>query len=329
MSVYNGERYLNEAIDSILGQTFTDFEFLIIDDASTDRTPEILRSYDDPRIRVVTNEENLGLTKSLNKGLALARGEYIARMDADDVSLPERLDVQVEFMERNPEICVCGSWVEIIGHNAGGIWKYPTDGNEIQCRHLFECSIAHPSAVIKMESLNQNQLQYDITFKRSQDYDLWVRISALCPLANIGRILLKHRIHPDAIGQYCSTDQKRYADRVRYRQLREFLGLTPTGDELRLHSLISIGEFEARKDYLSAVNQWLLKIWSANQERKYFDDRVLSAELAKRWYVACNKATHLGMDTWEQFRASPLSDVNRLTKKQRYTVLVKCLLRMG
>jgi glycosyltransferase involved in cell wall biosynthesis len=328
MSVYNGERYLNEAIDSILGQTFTDFEFLIIDDASTDRTPEILRSYDDPRIRVVTNEENLGLTKSLNKGLALARGEYIARMDADDISIPERLEEQIEFMEHNPQVCVCGSWVEIIGHNAGETWKYPTDSNEIRCRHLFECSIAHPSAVIKKEYLNQNQPLYDITFKRSQDYDLWIRISALYPLANIGKVLLKHRIHSGAIGQHYSSEQKRCADRVRYRQLREFLGLTPTEDELRLHSSISSGGFEARGEYLNAVNQWLLKIWSANQERNYFDDSVLSAELAKRWYAACNKAANLGMITWEQFQASPLSKMNILTKRQRYTLLVKCLLKM-
>ncbi len=328
MSVYNGERYLNEAVDSILGQTFADFEFLIIDDASTDKTSEILRSYDDPRIRVVTNEENLGLTKSLNKGLTLARGEYIARMDADDVSLPERLEAQVEFMEHNPHVCVCGSWVEIIGHNAGGTWRYPTDGNEIQCRHLFECSIAHPSAVIKKEYLNQSQLLYDITFKRSQDYDLWVRISAVYPLANIGKVLLKHRIHPSAIGQHYSSEQKKSADRVRYQQLREFLGLTPTEDELRLHSSISSGEFEARGDYLNAVNQWLLTIRSANQERNYFDDSVLSAELAKRWYAACNKATNLGMITWEQFQASPLSKMNILTKRQRYTLLVKCLLKM-
>jgi len=124
MPVYNGERYLNEAVDSILGQTFTDFEFLIIDDASTDKTPEILRSYDDPRIRVVTNEENLGLSKSLNKGLALARGEFIARMDADDVSYPYRLQVQHEFMTQHPGAGVIGSWAEYIDRKGEIVHRY-------------------------------------------------------------------------------------------------------------------------------------------------------------------------------------------------------------
>ena len=123
MSVYNGERYLNEAIDSILAQTFTDFEFLIIDDASTDSTPKILHSYDDPRIRIVTNEENLGLTKSLNKGLALAQGEYIARMDADDISLPERLMMQLNFLIDNKTVPLVGSGAIMIDEDGKSIGK--------------------------------------------------------------------------------------------------------------------------------------------------------------------------------------------------------------
>lgn len=110
MSVFNGEKYLREAIDSILTQTFSDFEFLIINDASTDRSREIILSYLDPRIRLIDNEENIGLTRSLNKGIDLAKGKYIARMDADDVSMPERLEKQVRFMEENPDIAVLGSW---------------------------------------------------------------------------------------------------------------------------------------------------------------------------------------------------------------------------
>ncbi len=109
MSVYNGERYHKEAVDSILTQTFTNFAFLIIDDALTDRTSEILQNYDNPRIRIVTNEENPGLTKSLNKGLALAKEKYIARMDADDISLLERFEKQIAFFETHPDIALVGT----------------------------------------------------------------------------------------------------------------------------------------------------------------------------------------------------------------------------
>lgn len=108
MSVYNGEKYLPETIDSILNQTFKDFEFIIINDGSTDKTAKILTSYDDPRIRIF-NQENMGLTKSLNRAISLAKGEYIARMDADDISYPERLKKQVDYLNKNPDIGLVGS----------------------------------------------------------------------------------------------------------------------------------------------------------------------------------------------------------------------------
>jgi len=114
MSVYNGEKYLREAIDSILNQTFTDFEFLIVNDGSTDRTAEILRSYDDPRIIIINNEKNIGLTKSLNIGLRMAKGEYIARMDADDVSMPERLQKQIELLNQKKNTGLVGTYYTII-----------------------------------------------------------------------------------------------------------------------------------------------------------------------------------------------------------------------
>ncbi|HKQ33129.1 MAG TPA: glycosyltransferase family A protein, partial [Thermodesulfobacteriota bacterium] len=110
MTVYNGEKFLNEAIDGILNQTFRDFEFLIINDGSTDGSREIIKSYKDPRINLVDNESNIGLTASLNRGLSLAGGEYIARQDADDISLPERLEKQISILERNPDIALLGSW---------------------------------------------------------------------------------------------------------------------------------------------------------------------------------------------------------------------------
>jgi glycosyltransferase involved in cell wall biosynthesis len=329
MSVYNSECYLNEAIDSILTQTFTDFEFLIIDYASTDNTPDILRSYHDPRITIITNEENLGLTRSLNNGLAVAQGDYIARMDADDISLPERLDEQVQFMDNNPHICVCGSWVEIIGQNAGDIWRYPTSHDEIACRHLFECSIAHPSVILNRKYLNENQIHYNNTFKKSQDYELWVRISRTYALANIGKVLLKLRIHAGAIGQMYTDNQKEWADLVRFQQLSEFLCLHPTSEERILHSLISTGAFDARNDYVHGFDMWLQKIWNANKERKHFNESVLFNELSTRWYMACKNTTNQGYKMWKQYRYSPFFEGDAITRIQKYSLFITCLLKRG
>ena len=135
MPVYNGEKYLKEAIESILNQTFKDFEFLIINDGSTDNSVKIIQSFNDLRIRLIHNESNIGLIKTLNKGLKLSNGKYIARMDCDDVSLPKRLSVQINFMEKHPEIGVCGSWVKIIGLEQKFINKYPQKHEE--ARHIF------------------------------------------------------------------------------------------------------------------------------------------------------------------------------------------------
>lgn len=327
MSVCNGERYLNEAIDSILAQTFTDFEFLIIDDASTDNTPDILRKYHDPRITIITNEENLGLTRSLNKGLSIAQGDYIARMDADDICLPERLEIQVQFMDENPDICVCGSWVQIIGQNAGDIWRYPTSHDEIACRQLFECSIAHPSVIMKRYYLHKNHIHYNNTFQKSQDYELWVRISESYALANIGRVLLKHRIHAGAIGQMYTDSQKEWADKVRFHQLSEFLSIYPTPKEKMVHYLISTCGVETRSDYLHNADSWLQKIWNANMEKRYFNDSVLFKELSSRWYMACKNATNKSYTLWKQCKYSPFFEGNAITRKQKCSLFFSCFLK--
>ncbi len=194
MSVYNGERYLNEAVDSILSQTFTDFEFLIIDDASTDRTPEILRSYNDPRIRVVTNEENLGLTKSLNKGLALAKGEYIARMDADDVSYPYRLQVQHEFMTQHPGAGIIGSWAEYIDRKGEIVHRYkaPISPEENYFYLRFQNCIVHSSVMFRKDIIISNN-GYDESINRAQDFELWNRLSKAIEIYQIPEYLVQWR----------------------------------------------------------------------------------------------------------------------------------------
>ncbi len=151
MSVYNGEKYLREAIDSILGQTFKDFEFLIIDDGSTDSSVEIIRSYADPRIRLIQNEENIGLSRSLNKGLKLARGEYIARMDADDISLPRRLAAQVGLLDKQPDIGLVGTSIQLIDCDGERmhVHRVPTTHAQILWALCFTTPLAHPSVVFR------------------------------------------------------------------------------------------------------------------------------------------------------------------------------------
>jgi len=185
MSVYNGERYLRESVDSILNQIFTDFEFIIIDDGSTDGTWAILNSYADPRVRLVHNQKNIGLTCSLNKGLALASGEYVARQDADDVSLAERLEQQVRYLDIHPEVGLLGT----------GCWNLLPSGKQqsmvlpqtdmgIRWYLLFGTVLMHPTVVFRRRLVEQVG-GYDPTIRVTQDYELWCRFAQVTRVANL------------------------------------------------------------------------------------------------------------------------------------------------
>ena len=200
MSVYNGEKYLKEAIDSILNQTFKDFEFLIINDGSTDKTAEILQSYDDPRIKIVNNDKNMDLTKSLNKGLRIARGKYIARMDADDVSLPQRFKKQVDYLEENVTAGLVGTFSYTIGEggeilNEG---KPPSENKEIKKALLKGNQFCGPSVMFREKCIDRIGF-FREEFRYAQDYDLWLRIADKYDVANIPEPLYERRIHSGCI----------------------------------------------------------------------------------------------------------------------------------
>lgn len=221
MSVYNGEKYLREAIDSILNQTFKDFEFLIIDDGSTDSSPEIIRSYTDPRIRLIQNKKNIGLTRSLNKGLKLAKGEYIARQDADDISLPERLEREVAIAGAHPEITVVttgfANFVNSIREdNRDSVNKGGTDEIEwIGFEDLLEGNkIFHGSVLFKRRDVLDIG-GYDERLPKAQDYDLWLRVSRKVEIIKLKRILFLRRLHFDCVSMKGILKQEYYADKVK------------------------------------------------------------------------------------------------------------------
>lgn len=196
MSVYNGEKYLRQAIDSILNQTFTDFEFIIVDDGSTDKTAERLRSYDDDRIVLIDNGGNIGLTKSLNKGMKIAKGKYIARMDADDVCLPERLAKQVQFLDEHPDIGVLGTGFETIDDvgTRGVKVQFSTEPGLIRWQMFFCCCVAHPSVMVR-RTVYERLGGYNPKVHQSQDYELWLRAVRETKIANLQDVLLQLRKH--------------------------------------------------------------------------------------------------------------------------------------
>lgn len=286
MPVYNGVPFVAEAIQSILGQTFTDFEFLIIDDGSTDESISMISAYNDLRIRFVKNASNLGLVASLNHGLELARGEYIARMDADDISRPERLACQVEFMDANRKIGVCGSWVQFFPKAKNKIWKLPQCSEEIKSWQFHAVGIAHPSAMMRRQYFVENGLFYDPQYLYVEDYELWGRALKYMEFANIQKVLLDYRI---SSGQICSVYRAEQASSLallRLIRVRE-LGIEPTSEEQQLHEIIMNNSMYLAPTLLDEAEQWLQHLISKNVVSGVYQKDLFSRRLLDIWFSIC------------------------------------------
>jgi glycosyltransferase involved in cell wall biosynthesis len=226
MPVYNGEKYLEEAIKSVLSQTFRDFEFIVIDGGSTDSTPAILARYQqtDNRIRVYY-QENQKLVASLNMGCQLARAEYIARMDADDLSLPERLAKQVAYLGAHPEVGVLGTLMEKINESGkpAGNWRAPTAPNVIAWSLMFYSCVGHPSVMMRRDVIERLGF-YRLEALQAEDYDLWARASFATQIANIPEILVRYRVWQAGSTARHSEKVEQYTVRVMHSMIVRLLG---------------------------------------------------------------------------------------------------------
>ncbi len=228
MSVYKEPvEWLRQAIDSILVQTFGDFEFIIVNDCpERDENEHILTEYEhqDSRIIIIRNEENIGLTKSLNKALSRAQGEYIARMDADDISLPDRFNTQIAFLDSHPEVGGVGSWTKTVDENGaqvGAIGKYETDSRWTKALFLQNSQVAHPAAMFR-KKVRDYVVRYDETVKYAQDYSLWVSILPYAEVTNIPKVLFCYRINDQQISSSKKDEQQRCAGIAQRRAFELF-----------------------------------------------------------------------------------------------------------
>lgn len=327
MPVYNTENYLEDAIQSILSQSFSDFEFIIINDGSTDCSQRILDKFQllDPRIKAL-HQENSGIVTALNKGLKMAVGKYIARMDSDDISLPDRLAKQLEFMENNANIGICGTACIYFGDRSG-IGGTTTDSNEIKCRLLFWPSLVHPTVMIRRELVVDKGLYYRSGVTHAEDYEYWVRSSAYCDIANLPEPLLMCRAREGQTITSFKSEGDRSAMLVR-RQLIGTLGIEASDEEMELHqSLISEYNGQISRDYIFKLDNWLHKLLDANDKLQIFDNNALADLLFDRWWNKCLNATKLGLWLWIKNRTSRLYKNNHLPVRARVSFALRCLLR--
>ena len=263
MAVHNDLRFLPEAVESILAQTFRDFELLVVDDGSTDGCSEYLHSFGEVRVRVLTNPSNVGLTRSLNLGLDAARGTYVARMDADDISEPDRIRQQVSCLEERLEIGLLGTGRLLIDEAGGVISPAPATAGQANVRRkmLLGNAFAHPTVMLRREVLERHRLRYDEAYQTAQDYELWVRLLAHTGGDNLPEPLVRYRIR-DGISRTRKADQLANHDRIALAAIRQFApGFPISPDEVR-HLRGRFGGFSVREQDMDPQDRKWSKIYA-------------------------------------------------------------------
>ena len=300
MSVYKGEKYLAEAIESILNQTFRDFEFIIIDDGSTDSTPQILEQYREADSRVhIYSQENRGLIASLNRGCRLAKGKYIARMDADDISLPARFARQVKFLSEHADIGVLGTWIEYIDENGNstGTWRMPVQPEVVDWALLFGTCLAHPSVMMRRTAVEQVGW-YHAGMLYAEDYDLWSRMRETTLLANLPDTLVQRRVLEESIcAQHTVAQEERAASIMQVLQ-GSLLGNIPSMDAVvALRRMVSdrhsvtLDDINVAVDLMEQLYRAYLKTHKLNLRIR----REISRDVGRRLYSVASLARRLSV----------------------------------
>ncbi|MDP2385896.1 MAG: glycosyltransferase [Bacteroidota bacterium] len=322
LPAYNAEKYIAEAIQSVLSQTYVNFELIIVDDGSTDSTGKIIDSFSDKRIKHIVNEKNIGLIATLNKGLTLVKGELVMRMDADDICLPLRMERQVAFLKDKPEIGICGCNYIEFSKSAERFVTLSSDHNEIYAKMLFNSSVVHPSLMIRMSLLKDLDVVFDNKFPHAEDYELWSRLIFNCKFSNVNELLFRYRLHEGQVTKKHKTIQTDSADKVR-RNLLKQSGFVFSEEELRVHCLLGSSQRIRSSDELRLLESWLRNLIKQNEALKIISPDVFVRVIGKQWYDACGIST-LGLRAFFTYLKS---DLKRFNSNSRLKLLAKCIVR--
>lgn len=305
LPVFNAGCHLEETIKSLLRQTFSSFEILVINDGSTDNSGAIIRSIGDKRIRLIENSNNRGVADTLNRGIKLATGRYIVRMDADDVCMPTRLEKQWHFMEAHPEVGISGTWIRYFGEQPPLLERKPAESEVIKAYILFDTPLFHPTVIMRKSFLNQYALRYDAAFHRTEDYDLWSRAARFFPLGNIPEPLLKFRCHGKSVTSTATLSMRMQTLEIMKRELSH-IGMSPSDDELTFHYRIGKGYRMKSAALLIEAEAWLTRLYEKNRKAGYCTPKAFLSATGMIWYRLCLNSAQLGIAAWKLYKKSEL-----------------------
>ena len=304
LPVYKGAAYLKNAIESILQQSFTSFELVIVNDASPDNSEEIIRQFTDPRIKYFKSDINLGLVGALNKAISLSSGKYLARMDQDDFSFKDRLKIQYEFLENNPEYIVAGTKVRILGTER--LKEYPATNEEIKMKLVFGAPFAHPAVMIRKSILDDNDLQYEEQYRHAEDFGLWMRLSALGKMINLDYVGLDYRIHETQYTKVFTDDSRDVYYTIRDEYLKK-IGVKMDQQDRDKFEILSRRDIDVRDEkVLRETGDFINKLADIFKNAS-IDQRILKDFLYVKWKRFCVERAKKGLKTYSIFRSCPVS----------------------
>jgi glycosyltransferase involved in cell wall biosynthesis len=322
MPAFNAAQFLDEAVCSILDQTFRDFEFIIVDDGSTDDTAQILQKYAkaDSRVRVFP-QANEGMIGALNRGCRLSRGEYIARMDADDISLPHRIERQITYLERHPEIGILGTWASRINENGSvvGDWCLSPNPKVLKWSHFFYVCVIHPTVLMRREVLEKLDF-YRVDAVHAEDRDLWLRANSLTQFSNVPEILLNYRVWPGGTSRHLRQEYRETQSNVLALFISQFLKSDVSIEavnRLQGRNLESLGDIRSTAALLEKLYDTFL-----------FENALSSEEHKEISWLTAKKLGNLALRALRFSRLEFLSLFNRALQLD-YRLLSPSAIRTG
>lgn len=305
MPMYNAGEFVAEAIESILNQTYSDFKLLVIDDGSSDNSVQVVQSFQDERIQLCRNDENMGLVDTLNRGLRMIDTEYILRMDADDISLPTRFEEQIQFMDNNPLIGVSSFQTQLIG-NENKIATQPLNDQEMKAQVFFRTVFNHGGVIYRSKVLLENELFYRSIYPHFEDHDMWYRLMKYTSFGNIDKVLYLYRrgTHNVTVRNKSTKTQRLKAF---YKDMLADLEIEAT--ETDLLYCLPLGSWDANKRNIKGYKAFLLRLKQQNEVVKIFPGAAFEKVLKDKWEKAFYKMPENGLGSvfWYAWYAKGLN----------------------
>lgn len=321
LPVYNVEAFIQGTIESLLRQTFQDFELLVLDDCSSDATVERVRAIRDERIKLILNPHNMGRAGSDNAAVEHVRGEYIAKMDGDDLCHPSRLARQVAYLDAHPDVNVVGSFMQNFGASTY-LNRYPTKPADAKVLTLFTLPTGNPSAMLRTSLFREQGLRYDATLRQTEDYDFCARYIRQLRIATIPEPLVQYRVPPNVRKKDILSERATVSDTVREELLRQWQ-MPFTTRELAVYNTIAMLERPLHDIELTEVEAWLQKIVRHNETVPLFEPAALRRGVGKRWFEVCYTHMQPRFKNIRTYFDSPLAAYAHPSVRQKALFLLR------